>query len=162
MNKPTVLRKRYIPDEVVDISGDEILFLDDELLITKWKTIKPRKDFTNGISYAFLKKGIKISRFYKNEEFIFWYCDIINAVYDMEKNTFTLTDLILDLKVLPDGKTIVLDLDELSHALTSGIITVNEACRSLEILDSLLKSVYEGNFPPDICNDNRYLSYFLP
>ena len=44
MKKPTVLRKRYIPFETVDISGDELISRSDELLVTRWKPIKIRSD----------------------------------------------------------------------------------------------------------------------
>jgi len=39
MKKPIILRKRYIPDEVIDISGDELVFRSEDLLITKWNPI---------------------------------------------------------------------------------------------------------------------------
>ena len=36
MKKPTLLRRRYIPYELVDISDDELLYRSDELLVTRW------------------------------------------------------------------------------------------------------------------------------
>ena len=44
MKKPIVLRKRFIPFEVVDISHDELLFRNESLLVTKWTAIKPRRE----------------------------------------------------------------------------------------------------------------------
>jgi hypothetical protein len=157
MNKPSILRTRYIPFETVDISNDEMLFRDDELLITKWKAIKPRADISGGISYTFLKEGIKISRFYDgNKKFAYWYCDIIDVKYDIEADQFTFIDLLLDVKLMPDGKMIVLDADELAMALEQGLITQEQACNSLKKMDSILQKIYKNNFPPEVCLDSKY------
>lgn len=153
MKKPIILRKRYIPSEIIDISGDELIFRDENLLITKWEPIKKRLDISGGISYAFLDKGYKISKFFDHEgRFKYWYCDIINVEYDSKEDKYTLIDLILDVRITGDGSIEVLDADELAEALEKGIITLEEALKSLRTLDELLKSAYEGRFPPDICN----------
>ena len=52
-----MFRKRYIPNEVIDISNDEVLYMDDNVLVTKWLPIKPRKDIGRGLSFTFLKEG---------------------------------------------------------------------------------------------------------
>ncbi|NLD49882.1 MAG: DUF402 domain-containing protein [Clostridiaceae bacterium] len=152
MKKPMIFRKRYIPSEIIDISGDELIYRDDNLLVTKWEPIKKRSDISGGISYAFLDKGYKISRFFDQEgQFKYWYCDIINVEYDRERDKYTLVDLILDIRITRDGQVEVLDADELAEALEKGIITMEEAVKSLRTLDELLKAAYEGNFPPEIC-----------
>jgi len=53
MKKPIILRKRYIPDEVIDISGDELVFRSEDLLITKWNPIRKRPDISGGIRLPF-------------------------------------------------------------------------------------------------------------
>ncbi|HHX18439.1 MAG TPA: DUF402 domain-containing protein [Clostridium sp.] len=152
MKKPKVYRKRYIPDEIVDITGDELIFRNEELLITKWKPIKKRDDISKGISYTFLKEGYKISRFFgPTGEFIYWYCDIIDVKYYKEEDKYILIDLLLDVKIMPDGKVEILDADELSVAIRENIVTKREASMSLSILDKILKMIYSGNFPPEIC-----------
>ena len=157
MKKPGILRTRYIPFETVDISNDEILFRDGELLITKWNAIKPRADISGGISYTFLKEGIKISRFYDgNNKFAYWYCDIIDVKYDSAVDQYTFVDLLLDVKLMPDGKMMVLDADELAMALEQGLITQEQACSSLKKMDSILQNVYKNNFPPPVCLDEKY------
>ncbi len=157
MKKPIILRKRYIPDETVDISRDELLYRDESLLITKWKAIKARPDIGWGISFAFLNDGYKIARFYDNSgNFIYWYCDIIDVWYDSGSDTYTLVDLLLDIKLMPDGKIKVLDADELAEALENKMITTEQACRALRTLNKLLGMEYEGNFPPGICMDTKY------
>jgi len=157
MSKPSILRTRFIPFETVDISSDEVLYLDDDILITRWKAIKPRADISGGISYTFLKEGIKISRFYDaDKKFAYWYCDIIDVKYDKEINQYTLIDLLLDVKLLPNGIMKVLDADELAIALEQGLITQVQACRSLKKMDGILQSIYNNTFPPEICMDQRY------
>ena len=44
MENITLYRKRLIPDELVHLKDDVVLYHDDTVIITKWKTIKPRKD----------------------------------------------------------------------------------------------------------------------
>jgi len=157
MKKPTVLRRRYIPYEVVDISEDEVLHRSDELLVTRWSSIRPRQDFCGGISCTFLKKGYKIGRFYDSGgNFLYWYCDIIETDYDPVTDTYTINDLLLDIKIYPDGRIMMLDADELAQALEEGLIGSGQAVRALKILDGLLKMIYDGSFPPSECEGWEY------
>ncbi|HEY5584080.1 MAG TPA: DUF402 domain-containing protein [Ruminiclostridium sp.] len=157
MKKPNILRTRYIPFETVDISSDELLFRDDELLITRWNVIKPRADISVGISYTFLKEGIKISRFYDAyKKFVYWYCDIIDVKYDSVIDQYTLIDLLLDVKLMPDGTMKVLDANELAIALEEGLITQEQACSALKKMDTILQKIYKNSFPPSICLDEKY------
>ena len=152
MKKPTILRKRFIPDETVDISKDELLFRSEKLLVTSWKAIKPRADLSGGISFAFLEEGIKISRFYDNDgKFIYWYCDIIDVEYDSELDRYCLVDLLVDVKIMPTGQVIVLDIEELADALEEGIISQEQLCRALRKINKLLEMINSGNFPPEEC-----------
>ncbi len=157
MKKPILLRRRYIPYEVVDISGDELLYRSDELLVTKWRSIKPRQDFHGGISFTFLDKGYKLGRFYDIKgKFLYWYCDIIDVEYDKASDTYTINDLLVDIKIYPDGTVKVLDADELAQALEEGLVSPEQAAVSLRTLDGLLKSIYDGNFPPAECSGWEY------
>lgn len=149
-----MLRKRFIPDEVVDISKDKIIFMDDEMIVTKWIPIKPRKDFDSGLSFTLLKEGIKLSRFEKSGEHLYWYCDIINIEFDSTLNTYTFSDLLADVKIMPDGKVIVLDIEEIAEALNNNLIDQNLACEALTKLGSLLDKIYKGEFPSE-----KYLTY---
>ena len=51
-----IYRKRYIPNEIIDISGDKVEFVNEDLLITNWLSIHPRNDVAFGMSYAYLKR----------------------------------------------------------------------------------------------------------
>lgn len=152
MRRPVILRRRYIPNEIVDISDDELLFRSDNLLITRWTAIKPRPDFYGGISFAFLDRGYKLGRFYDmNGQFLYWYCDVIEVVYEASSDTYTMNDLLLDIKIFPDGRVILLDAEELAQAIEEGLVTTQQTCMSLRTLDGLLKMIYSGNFPPVEC-----------
>ncbi|HOJ81332.1 MAG TPA: DUF402 domain-containing protein, partial [Clostridiales bacterium] len=132
MKKPTVLRRRYIPYELVDISDDELLFRSDELLVTRWSSIRPRTDMSGGISFTFLDRGYKVGRFYDSDRsFLFWYCDIIETEYDQATDTYTINDLLVDIKIYPDGRVILLDADELAQALEVGLVSSAQAVKAL-------------------------------
>lgn len=159
MKKPVLLRKRYIPEEVVDISSDVLLYRDEELLVTKWSAIKPRLDIQGGISYTFLREGFKLGKFYDLKgEFLYWYCDIIDVLYDEAKDTYTLDDLLIDIKLLPDGTIKVLDADELAEAFERKLVSSEQVCRALRKFDHVLKLIYSGKFPPEACNRFSYFS----
>ena len=144
-----IYRKRYIPNEIVDISGDELLYQDEEMIVTKWKPIHPKKDIAWGISYTLLKKGWKISKFYGFEdELCYWYCDIIEANYNADEDTLITTDLLVDLKIYPDGTHEVLDLEELDEAIAENLITEEQKKDALNKLNELLKIVESKQFPP--------------
>lgn len=154
MGMPRIFRTRYIPFETVDISSDELLFRNDEMLVTRWKAIKPRDDISGGISYTFPDRGYKISRFFDAKGlFAYWYCDIVDVIYDQGQDIYLLHDLLLDIKVMPDGSEKVLDADELAEAAEKGLITMDQVCRALRRLDELLKMIYSGDFPPEQCKE---------
>jgi len=147
MGKSKLYRKRLIPDECVELKDDEILRLDDNVIVTRWKSLKPRNDFSGGVSCYFLNKGIKVSRVVKEDGSLFhWYCDIIKTDYDPEENTYVFTDLLADVVITPGGEVRVLDLDELAEADEWGLITREELRMSLCQLNDLLGLIYSGGF----------------
>lgn len=146
-----IYRKRFIPDEIVDISSDEIIHMDEELIITKWLPINPRGDIGRGISFAFIKDGFKISKFYdKNGNFIYWYCDIIDYKYNSMKDEHLFIDLLVDIKADSNWKYEVLDLDELAMAYKMGLITPNILCDALVKLNNLLGLIKSGEIQEKI------------
>ncbi len=156
MKKPVILRKRFIPFETVDISGDELLKRDEDVIITRWDVIRPRSDIAKGVSFAFLKEGYKISRFYAPDgRFVYWYCDIIDVEYESVRDEYTFVDLLVDVKIFPDGRVRVLDVEEVADAIEAKLINEEQACSSLRKLDKLLKMIYEGNFPPEVCRNEE-------
>ncbi|NLY18276.1 MAG: DUF402 domain-containing protein [Clostridiaceae bacterium] len=143
MDKIKIFRVRFIPMEEVDISKDEIMFLDEDIMVTRWDPINPRMDFAKGYSCIYLKKGYKISKIMnKDKELKFWYCDVIQTETDETGKTYRLIDLLLDVKIMPDGQVLVLDMDELAFAMENQLITQDQAIQSLRQCNSLLEQVY--------------------
>ena len=63
MADPILYRKRLIPDECVLLKDDVILYRDDQMIVTGWHTLKPRKDLHHGCSCgpcpACLRRGYR-------------------------------------------------------------------------------------------------------
>lgn len=147
MENITLYRRRLIPNEVVHLKDDIVLYHDDTVIITKWKTIKPRKDMDHGFSAYLLKEGIKVSKFYRaDSSLLYWYCDIVDYEYDRSANSYTSTDLLTDVVLYPDGQIRVLDLDELAEASVKDMITKDQLHSALVRTDMLLTSMYSGEF----------------
>ncbi|MBQ7582741.1 MAG: DUF402 domain-containing protein [Lachnospiraceae bacterium] len=146
MDYPVLYRKRIIPAECLCLKDDEILYMDDSHLVTKWKAIRPKKDLRCGYSCYFLKKGYKVSKFYDHERrLMYHYCDIVSYEFTEEGKKLITTDLLVDVRIYPDGRVEVLDLDELSQALKQGDLTVEQAEKALETCNSLLELIYNGH-----------------
>jgi len=153
---PKIYRKRYVPDEIIDISGDEILYNNGSIIVTKWKPIHKRSDFSGGISFAFISEGYKIGYFYgQNKEFLFWYIDIIETEFDEANNSLTLIDLLADVKIFPDGSHVVLDLDELEESHEKGLINNRQYELALVNLKKVTDMIEQGSYPP------RFVSEFI-
>ena len=138
-------RKRFIPDELKLLADDKILYLDDDVIITSWSTLKPRSDFASGISAYYRKEGFKISRHYGADgTFTRWYCDIIAESPDPDGLIFS--DLLIDVVIFPDGTVRVVDLDEAADALEQGLITAEMLTRALRSTNKLLTCIHQGRF----------------
>ena len=147
MENITLYRRRLIPDEIVHLKDDIVLYHDDTVIITKWKTIKPRKDMDHGFSAYLLKEGIKVSKFYRaDNSLLYWYCDIVDYEYDATTNSYTSTDLLTDVVLYPDGQIRVLDLDELAEASVKDMITKDQLHSALVRTDKLLNTMYQKTF----------------
>ncbi len=142
-----VYRRRYIPNELTWLKDDEILRFDDEVLVTRWKSLKPRSDFSGGISAFFLKDGWKISKIFDPDgNLLHWYCDIIEVIMDEAENSFAYNDLLFDIVVYPSGKYKVLDCDEAAEALEKGLITQTQLINALHSMHELLEVIYHDRF----------------
>lgn len=142
-----IYRKRFIPNEIVDISSDKVIFRDENKLITKWLPIKPRLDIGSGMSCIYFDKGFKISKIFdKSGNFKHWYCDIIKHEYFKEEDKYVITDLLVDVVVYTDGHFEVLDLEELDEALNENLISFELKKEALEKLNLLLDIIKVGEF----------------
>jgi hypothetical protein len=142
---PKLYRRRYMPDECVFLKDDEILYIDEKIILTQWKTLKPRPDFDHGCSCYYLDEGFKISRFFdKNDQFLYYYCDVIETHYRAEDNSYIFNDLLADVVIYDNGFVEVLDIGEIADAVENNIITPAQMIRALKILDKLLNIIYTG------------------
>lgn len=149
MDLPALYRKRYIPEETINLKDDTILHYDDTLIITSWRTLKPRSDIARGISAYFMEEGLKISKIYnRREELVYWYCDIIQTNKQPGQNAIIFEDLLLDILLYPDGYVKVLDMDELADAVEAGLITAETSHRALRTASRFLNLIYAGRFTP--------------
>lgn len=147
MADPILYRKRLIPEECIRLKDDIVLHRDDRLIVTAWNSLKPRKDLHHGCSCYYLNDGIKVSKFYREDNsLIFWYCDIVSYAYDKASDTYIVTDLLADVIIYPDGFVKVVDIGELAAALESGLLTEDMLKKSLLRLDRLLEMIYSGGF----------------
>ncbi len=147
MDDLKIFRKRLIPSECIWLKDDIVLLCNEEFIVTRWNTLKPRKDFTHGFSVYCLKKGIKVSKFYKPDGTLrYWYCDVVDYDINITENTCTTTDLLVDVVVYPDGSSRILDLDELADAHEKGLVDNNTLYEALKRADKLVSDIYAGNF----------------
>lgn len=147
MNIETLYRKRIIPPECIHLKDDVIVEQNDEYIITKWKTLNPKTDFSHGCSCYFLQDGIKISKIYRQDgSLLYWYCDIVNFETDRENRSLTVSDLLADVIVYPDGRMKVVDLDELAEAMERDLITKEQMTSCLRSLNHLLTLIYRDKF----------------
>ncbi len=145
MGEIKLYRRRYIPDETVYLKDDEILSFKENRIVTKWKVLRQRTDFTHGFSCYFIDEGFKISKFIDGKDkLVYWYCDIIDT--HIEGDAYFFNDLLIDIIVYENGSVKVADLDEIAAALREDILDKETAARAMERADRLLKIIYSGNF----------------
>ncbi len=149
-------RKRFIPDELKLLSDDKILYVDNDLIITSWNTLKPRSDFASGISAYYRKEGFKISRHYGADgTFTRWYCDI--TAESVTKDGLVFSDLLIDVVIFPDGTVRVVDLDEAADALEQGLISAELLTQALRSTNKLLTYIHQGKFPELTACMSKYI-----
>ncbi len=140
-----IYRRKLIPTKYDLLKDDIIIAQDDDTLITKWDTLSPKTSFTHGSSCYFLKKGFKVSKFYRSDNsLLYWYCDIAEYIVEPEEQALIMTDLLADVIIYPDGRTEVVDLDELAAALEQNLITKKQMSSCLYSLNHLLSYLYQS------------------
>ena len=161
----TILHKLLLQEDGLCLNFTEnasflqntIVSISDGHIITRWKTLHPKEEFSYGISYYVVKHGWKISKFYKeNGTLAYIYCDIIDTSYDKNTDTYIFTDLLADVIIENDGFVRVVDLDELADACRMSIISNDMLVTSLHRLNALLSIIYNGDFKDYLDELERY------
>ncbi len=75
-----------------------------------------------------------------------YYCDVITPLRKVD-GEYYLRDLLLDLWVFPDGRTVVLDWDEFEAARDAGLVAPEEAEQAVKTLRRMVEEVQQGIFP---------------
>ena len=148
MKQIRLFRRRYLPDEMIELKDDEILSISENLIVTRWDVLKPRKDIARGYSAYFLQQGVKLSKVYDpSGNLVYWYCDIVKPVIDKAAGTYVFHDLMIDVLIYPDGIVQVVDLDEFADVMEQGTLDSATYLEALRATDALLKKIYAGKFP---------------
>lgn len=147
MESIRLYRKRYLPDETIELKDDIILSQSEDLILTRWKILKPRTDIAWGISAYYLKKGIKVSKvFDAQDQLVYWYCDIIDTQYDASAHSYIFCDLMIDVLIYPDLHVEVVDLDEFADVAETHDVPEAELLGALRKTNYLLQTIYNGQF----------------
>lgn len=147
MSLLTLYRKRLIPYECIPLKNDIIVKQTADFIVTSWQTLNPKTAFQYGASCYFLKEGFKVSKFYKADGSLFCtYCDIVRYDYNETDSSLTVTDLLADVIIKPDGTIQVVDLDELAEAFDKGLLSDSDIKTALFQLNSLLSIAYNDGF----------------
>lgn len=149
MAKPKIFRKRFIPYETTYLKDDEVLFCEDNIIITRWNTLKPRNDIARGLSCYFIEDGFKVSKMYNSkDELVYWYCDIIDTEKHEEagETAYVFSDLLADIIIYESGTMKIVDIDEIAEAFEDKLINEDLLKKALVRLNNLLQIIYSGNF----------------
>lgn len=153
----SIYRKRLIPEECILLKDDIILEVSEKLLITKWHTLKPKKELHHGISCYCLTEGFKISKFFRaDHSVICWYCDIIDFQYDEASNVLVATDLLADVIIYSDKRVQVVDIDEMALALEKKLCSQATIIQGLKTLDKLLSLAYKNGLEEYFSQINQW------
>lgn len=140
-----VNRRRYIPNETISLHKDTIYYVSEDLIVTGWKAITKRPDFSGGMSAYFPKRGIKTSKLLDaNGALLYWYNDIGEVFIEGSKIRFN--DLLFDIVVFPDGKVRHMDIDEFALAVEQNLITKEQEIKALRSYHFLVDTISEGKY----------------
>jgi predicted RNA-binding protein associated with RNAse of E/G family len=84
-----------------------------------------------------------------DDAFTGWYANILTPV-EIEDDTWTTTDLFVDVFVDPAGAARVLDREELADAVSRGWVDAGTAERAEHEAESLVRAARDGRWPPAI------------
>jgi protein associated with RNAse G/E len=147
MDTVHLYRRRYIPDEIIELKDDSILYMDQDIIVTKWNVLKPRPDIDHGLSVYYIQEGFKISKIYDAQGgLVYWYCDIIETEHDREHNAYIFHDLLIDILVYPDHHVEVVDLDEFADFTEQQFLPASLLAKALRRTNALLGYIYDGKF----------------
>lgn len=158
METVTLTYKR--PPDRVNYFQQELLYLDDEVIVTSQR-VKPSSPIVqNGetvladnfaaVWFVFTGLWYDVGKVYNlNNEWTGYYCDIMMPVKRRVDATgkldyFEITDLFLDLWINPDGTYQIQDEDEFEEAVQNGVIDAELERKTWEVMKTLIAEVEAG------------------
>jgi len=154
------LHLRYVrlPDQVLNIY-DDLIYKSERVIVGKSQITSEHSVTFDG--EAVLAPGFQIIYFELIGKWFTvgkirdlhgrhtgYYCDIVTPPKLLRDGGVELTDLFLDLWVLPDLRFKVLDEEELENAFLNGWIKKQLYDRAKRELEKLISVVKKGKFPP--------------
>jgi hypothetical protein len=152
---------------------EEEFFAQDETCLRTFKTLP--EDISINLSNALLTQNLiepgqrvgTISKLYffnepfnllefrtADGELLGHYSDIGEPTIQLSPAEFQMTDLFLDLWLLPDGRPLELDWDEFKEAVEKKVITAAQADLARETMRRLVQETERGIYP------ERYTNHF--
>jgi predicted RNA-binding protein associated with RNAse of E/G family len=151
---------RRLPDDVREFPGvlrkatESKLIIESPISVDRPINVSGETIADTGylaIWFVYKNRWYDVGKFYdQTQRWIGYYCDILKPVkklLDTCSRTVTLTDLYLDLWISKDGRTFVLDQEELEDAVQSRDISANLAQEARRYIHSLMRRVNAGQFP---------------
>ena len=137
-----VLRHQAHPSQSFHYGGEEVM-----------------ADGYDVIWFLFQDQPWDVGRFYRPDgTWTGFYVDILEPVSwqgEMVPSLRPIVDLFLDIWIAPDGSYVVLDEDEFTEAMLSGMISRQQSEFARETLATLTQSLQQNQFPPPDVRDFR-------
>lgn len=112
--------------------------------------------------FLFKDRPYDVGRFYRPDgTWTGFYCDVLEPVRWQGSDPKTLepiVDLFLDLWIAPDGRYLILDEDEFEEAIAQSRITQEQAAHARRVLEELVESTRQGDFPPRVVTEFAFRS----
>ncbi|MCO4784022.1 MAG: DUF402 domain-containing protein [Candidatus Cloacimonetes bacterium] len=106
-------------------------------------------NIASAISIISVKHGVQISKkFDKDNQFCYWYCDMIKTKWTPKSGCFEITDLLVDVVIFPDNELRVIDLDEFIQAKEDHLIHLDDFQWAHNAVLNLMDRALLGDFPP--------------
>jgi len=159
--RPVTIQYRRLPDRLGHFHGVLREESEGRLVIEQRLRLRtPRYEDGNVIVanghlalwFIFKRKWFDVGKFYDRSGMCTgYYCDIIRPVARLlssASKTSIITDLFLDLWINRDGACVVLDEDQLEHAIARHFISRSLAARARNEIRVLVRATKAGHFPP--------------
>lgn len=143
----------------------QLVHASDEVLVTYQESVPvTRPMMVNGrtvlepnapvVWFTFPGRSYDVGRFHLSDgSFTGIYANIIQPVRLDSATEWSTTDLFVDVWIGNDGEALLLDLDELEHAVTKQWLAADLATQAVTTANAILEQYEAGRWPPSIVNE---------